>query len=184
MPVRSTGLYEDCLSSPSSPFCMIQMEVFLRYTEDIGLKTNKGGGLKHKKINVKTVDLYATSNPDHCPVRIIIKYLSLLPKNRTCPAFYLQPRKKYFGKAWYVNRPAGINTLRNAVREMCKDAGLPGYYTNHSLCSMAAMKLYHKSIDKQFIMEITGHRSLAVRSYKQTCDKQHKLASNCLFSSK
>ena len=73
-------------------------EIFLRYTEDIGLKTNKGG-LKHQKIEAKTVDLYATANEDHCPLRAIIKYLALLPKNRTCQAFYLQPQKKFFGKA-------------------------------------------------------------------------------------
>ena len=54
-------------------------EVFLRYIEDIGLKTNKGG-LKHQKVNTKTVDLYATDNPDQCPLRAIVKYLSLLPR--------------------------------------------------------------------------------------------------------
>ena len=107
-------------------------EIFLCYTEDLGLKTNKGG-LRHRKIEAKVMDLYATSNPDRCPIRVIIKYLSLLPKGRTCPAFYLQPRKKFFGKAWYMNRPAGVNHLQNAVRDMCHDAGLPGHYSNHSL---------------------------------------------------
>ena len=42
-------------------------EIFLRYTEDIGLKTNKGG-LRHRKIEAKTVDLYATSNEERCPL--------------------------------------------------------------------------------------------------------------------
>ena len=41
-------------------------EYYLRYTEDIGLKTNKGG-IKHKKVTVKTVDLYATDRPERCP---------------------------------------------------------------------------------------------------------------------
>ena len=107
-------------------------EIFLCYTEDLGLKTNKGG-LHHRRIEAKVVDLYATSNPDQCPIHVIMKYLSLLPKGHTCPAFYLQPQKKFFGKAWYVNRPAGVNRLHNAVREMCHDAGLPGHYSNHSL---------------------------------------------------
>ena len=156
-------------------------EVFLCFTEDIGLKTNKGS-LKHRKVNTKTMDLYATDNPDCCPLRAIVKYLSLLPKNRTCTAFYLQPWRKWFGKAWYVNRHAGVNTLWNAVREMCHNSGLPGYYTNHSLQSTAATKLYHNGVDEQLIMEITGHRSLAVRSYKRTSDKQRKFASNYLFA--
>ena len=73
-------------------------EIFLCYTEDIGLKTNKGG-LKHRKVDPKTVDLYGSANTERCPLQAIIKYLSLLPKHRFCMAFYLQPRKKYFGKA-------------------------------------------------------------------------------------
>ena len=73
-------------------------EIFLRYTEDIGLKTNKGG-LKHRRIEPKTIDLYATRNAERCPLRAIIKYLSLLPKDQMCQAFYLQPQKKYFAKA-------------------------------------------------------------------------------------
>ena len=89
-------------------------EIFLQYTEDIGLKTNKGA-LKYQKIEAKTVDLYAMANEEHCPLQAIVKYLVLLPKNRTCNAFYLQPQKKYFGKAWYMNRPAGLNRLGSVV---------------------------------------------------------------------
>ena len=155
-------------------------EIFLRYMEDLGLKTNKGS-LHHRKIEAKVVDLYATSNPDRCPMHVIMKYLSLLPKGHTCPAFYLQPRKKFFGKVWYVNRLAGVNHLWNAVRDMCHDVGLPGHYSNHSLRATAITKLYQNDIDEQVIMKITGHRPLAVHSYKRTSDKQRKLASRCLF---
>ena len=156
-------------------------EIFLRYTEDIGLKTNKGG-LKHRRVSPKTVDLYSAKNRDRCPLQAIIKYMSLMPKNRSCTAFYLQSRKKYFGKSWYLNRPAGVNRLRNAVKDMCTSAGLPGFYTNHSLRSTCATKLYQNDIDEQIIQEITGHRSLAVRAYKRTSDKQRKMASQCLFA--
>ena len=155
-------------------------EIFLRYTEDVGLKTNKGG-LKHWCVEPKTLHLYGSVNADRCPLQAIIKYLSLLPKSRTCNAFYLQPQEKYFEKAWYVNRPVGINRLRSAVGDMCRLAGLSGYYTNHSLRSMATTKLYQNNIDEQIIMEITGHRSTAVRAYKRTSDKQRKEASQCLF---
>ena len=79
-------------------------EIFLCYSEDVGTKTNKGG-LKHRQIDTKTVDLYASPTPDRCLLQAIIKYLTLLPKARSCGAFYLQPHKKFFGKAWYVNRP-------------------------------------------------------------------------------
>ena len=87
---------------------------------------------------------------------------------------------KYFEKAWYGNRPAGINRLHTAVGEMCHEAGLPGHYNNHSLCSTAAMKLYQNDINEQIIMEMTGHCSLAIWAYKRTTDRQKKQASKCL----
>ena len=155
-------------------------EIFLRYTEDIGLKTNKGG-LKHRCVEAKTIDLYASENSERCPLRAIIKYLSLLPKNRTCNAFYLQPRRKFFRKAWFVNRQVGINHLRTTVGDLCMAAGLPGHYTNHSLCATTATKLYHNNIDEQITVEITGHWSMAVQTYKRTSDVQRKRASRCLF---
>ena len=42
-------------------------EIFLRYTEDVGLKTNKGG-LKHRCVEPKTIDLYGSVNADRCPI--------------------------------------------------------------------------------------------------------------------
>ena len=155
-------------------------QVFLRYHEAAGLKTNKGG-LKHMKIEPKCVDLYPISDISRCPVRIIMLYLSKLPRGGTCKAFYLQPRKKYLPNSWYQNRCAGQNKLRDCIKDMCSKAGFPGFFTNHSLRSTAATKMYRSDIDEQLIMEITGHRSLAVRSYKRTCNAQHKKASNSVF---
>ena len=99
-----------------------------------------------------------------------------------CTAFYLQPCKKFFAKSWFLNRPAGVNRLRNVIGDMCKSAGLPGYYTNHSLRAGATTKMYQNDLDEQSIMEVTGHRSLAVCSYKCMSQRQKKLASNCIFS--
>ena len=162
--------------------CDLDNEYFLCYTENIGLKTYKGG-LNHKKVDRKSVDMYAMDRPERCPLCIILHYMSLLSKSRTCTAFYLQPCKKFFGKSWYLNWPAGVNKLRSMVSDMCKNAGLPGYYTNHRLRSTVATKMYQQNLDEQLIMEVTGHRSLAVRSYKHTSERQKKLASKCIFSS-
>ena len=155
-------------------------EIYLQYTEDIGLKTNKGG-LKHKKVELKTVVMYASDRPDCCPLCIILKYMALLPKTCTCQTFYLQPCKKFFGKSLYLNWPAGVNKLRDVVCCMCRDAGLPGHYTNHSLHSTATTKMYQMDLDEQLIMEVTGHQSMAVRSYKRTSQKQRKAAIKCIF---
>ena len=67
---------------------------YITYTEDYGLKTNKGG-LKHRKIDPKVVDIYPVPNKERCPVAIFSKYLSLLPRYRTCKSLYLQPKRKF-----------------------------------------------------------------------------------------
>lgn len=98
---------------------------FLRYKEEIGFKTNKGG-LKHCKVDPKEVDMYAIQNFEHCPVRLILKYLSLLPKERTCKSLYLQPKKKFTDSVWYLDRPVGIKKLSNVVKEMSKQPNYQG----------------------------------------------------------
>ena len=155
---------------------------FIRYTEDIGLKTNKGG-LKHHKVDTKIVDMYPTNDPNRCPVSIITQYLSLFPVNRNCKSFYLQPKKKFNPQVWYLDRPAGENKLREVVKDLCESAGFPGFFTNHSLRSTSTTTLYQNNVDEQIIQEITGHRSLAVRSYKRTSNSQRKAASNMIFHS-
>ena len=158
-------------------------QVFIRYNADIGLKTNKGG-IKHRKLKPKEVDLYPIENPERYPVRVILMYLRKLPSDHTCCSFYLQPRKKFTEVSWYQNRPYGVNKLCDVIKETCKTAKLPGFYTNHSLRSTSATKMYRSNMDEQIITEITGHCSTAVRSYKRTSNGQHKLASNCLFQIK
>ena len=63
-------------------------QVFIRYYEDRGLKTNKGG-LKHMKIEPKEVDVYPIENEQRCPIRIFMYYLSKLPRDCKCKSFFL-----------------------------------------------------------------------------------------------
>ena len=154
---------------------------FIRYVEDIGLKTNKGG-IRQRNLQPKEVDVFSIENEERCPVSIIHRYLALLPFNRNCSSFYLQPKKKFTADCWYLDRPAGENRLRDTVKELCKSAKLPGFYTNHSLRSTACTKMYQNDVDEQVIQEISGHRSLAVRSYKRTSQSQCKKACKIIFS--
>ena len=148
---------------------------YLRYTEDIGLKTNKGG-IKHCKLDPKVVDVYAIPNSYRCPLRVIGMYLSLIPQ----VAFYLQPLRNYTQECWFQDKPVGVNKLQQVVKIICKKGGLPGYFTNHSLRASVATRLYQANFDEQVIQEVTGHRSLAVREYKCTSSAQRQNASNCI----
>ena len=96
---------------------------------------------------------------------------------RTCPSFYLRPYEAFTADKCYKNQAVGLNKLSNVVKDVCRNAGFDGYYTNHSLRSTAATRMYHNNCSEQVIQEITGHRSLAVHGYKHTCDEQHKFAS-------
>ena len=50
--------------------------------------------------------------------------------------------------------------------------GFSGNYTNHSLRTTYATRLFANNVDKQLIQEVTGHRSHdGVRSYKRTLDE-------------
>ena len=69
-----------------------------------------------------------------------------------------------------LDRPCGANKLREVIKDLCNAVGIQGYFTNHSLRSTSATCLYENNVDEQIIQEITGHRSLAVRSYKRTCE--------------
>ena len=123
---------------------------YVRFTKDIGMKTNKGG-LKHRKVEPKVVEVFGNSNVSRCPIVILQKYLSVLPKNRVCKSLYLQPRKNFTSSVWYLDRPVGVNTLRDTIKEICKDAGFPGFYSNHSLHSTSATRMYEGGIDEQVI---------------------------------
>ena len=155
---------------------------YIRYTEDIQSKTNRGG-LKHRKILPKVVNIYPILGSHRCPVAILGRYFSLLPIERTCKSLYLMLKKKFSPNCWYQDRPVGINKLQSVVRDVCAKAGLPGHYTNHSLRATAATRLYHNNFDEQIIQEFTGCRSIAVREYKRTSDSQLKSASSCIMVS-
>jgi hypothetical protein len=52
-----------------------------------------------------------------------------------------------------------------------------GFYSNHSLRATCATRLFESGIDEQLIAKQTGHRSLAIRSYKRPCEEQEKTVS-------
>ena len=52
-----------------------------------------------------------------------------------------------------VQTPVGHNKLKNFVSQMCEEAGIVGYKTNHSLRATAATRLYASGVDEQLVME-------------------------------
>ena len=107
--------------------------------------------------------------------------MSKCPSDRPAGAFYLQPLQKPKGDIWFSKVPCGHNTLQKIVPELMKAAGVSGYFTNHSLRSSAATRLFEGSVDEQLIMSQTGHSSReGVRAFKRTTTKLSEVTSNVL----
>ena len=105
----------------------------------------------------------------HCPV-----------KHHDDP-FYLTPLRDPKGQFWYSNIPLRYNKLRNAVANVAKQAGIQGYFTNHSLRTTVTIQLYNVGIHEQLVMEQTGHCSLeGIRNYRHTCMQQCETISDVL----
>ena len=69
-----------------------------------------------------------------------------LPVNRCCEALYLRPKANYSPTLWYADRAVDVNTVQSVVKDVCKEAGLSGYYTNHSLCATSATRMYQNQL--------------------------------------
>ena len=152
---------------------------YLLYTEFIS-KTNQGG-LQHRKKCPKQVMHHGNLKcPECCLVRLYKLYNSKCPEKRPNSAFYLRPLVKPREDVWYSCNPMGHNTLANTVPGILKEAGIAGYFTNHSLRATSATRLFDAGVDEQLIMARTGHCSSAgVRSYKriskQLCEKTSEI---------
>ena len=122
-----------------------------------------------------------TENPGHCFLRLFKKYCQLRPIDAPDHAFYLQPARHPTSSCQYSTRPLGHTLLGKTLSRICKCAGIEGYKTNHSLRATSTTRLYQAGVDKQLVMERTGHRSLeGVRSYKRTSDTQREALSDII----
>ena len=157
---------------------------YLRYTEDIS--KNNPGGLKGRKNKPKVVIHHENpSNPSRCFVKLFKLYQNRCPPHRPKDAFYLKPLSNPTEKYWYSISPIGHYTLSQTVARMCKEAGISGFRTNHSLRATTATRLYQAGVDEQLIMEPTGHHSVdGVRSYKRTNQDQQENLSDILSLAK
>lgn len=87
--------------------------------------------------------------------------------------FYLKPLQKFKGKrVWYSTVPLGHNKLNSMVKTMMSEAGVEGYYTNHSLRATAVSRLFQNDVDDKLIKGVTGHRSEALQGYKRETEEQ------------
>ena len=157
-------------------------DTYYQYTEFI----SKNNQHRFKDIHSKnkSVKIFAIPNSRKCPVKLLDFYFSRLPADPK--AFYLRPliNTPEPGKAWYVNVPVGINTLRVMMTKMSEKGCLTTKYTNHSLRATSTSRLFASNVPEKLIQEKSGHRSLAgLRAYERTTQQQEQSMTKILDSS-
>ena len=168
-------------------------QITVKFDEAMGLKylfyeenTSKcnQGGLASRGLPPKTGRAYENVvNSDRCVVRIYEKYVSLRPSHlpKCSTDLYLRPLTVPNGDVWFSCQPRGRHTLEKVVKKLCEAGGITGKRSNHSCRASSATRLYEEGVDEQLICEKTGHRSVAVRSYKRTSNKQLKGITDILY---
>ena len=106
--------------------------------------------------------------------------MSLLPKEGHKPNFCLQSLHRIKPNCWYSTMPVGIKTLRKTASELLKDAGLDGYFTNHSLRRTCATHLFRAGCNVKLVKEIIGHISDVVHKYQDMSDEQRQKLSKII----
>ena len=161
--------------APNGKRCLV-------YREDNITKTNDGGVGSLKK-DRKEVWIYPNVNVTRCTVRLVDKYISLLPPVSTKTKklnFYLCSLEKRNPAQWYGESVVGCHTLCQVVKNLLKDAKLDGYFTNHSLRRTGTTHLFQAGVDRKIIKEYTGHVSDAVDKYQATSHAQREHVSKVL----
>ena len=151
----------------------------LVYREDTITKTHDGG-IKDMKRERKIVWVYPSADPKRCPVRIVEKYMSLCPAVTGKKNFYLKSLTKPRLTQWFGNQVVGQNTLASVVKVLMEEAGIEGFFTNHSLRRTGGTRLFQAGVERKIIKEATGHQSDAIDAYQVTSNEQRKRLSDII----
>ena len=81
--------------------------------------------------------------------------------NPNCSAFFQHPKANFSPEddVWFEQRPLGVNTLANMMKNISKAAILSRIYTNHSIRATAITLWSNAGVPNRHIMCISGHRN-------------------------
>ena len=116
--------------------------VYYEYREYI----SKNNRHRFKDINSKnkTVKAFALPGNDHCVVKLLDRYLSLLPSDASY--FYMRAKDKAppsQSVSSFANQRVGIDVLKNILTELSEKSGIQVRYTNHSLLATAITRMFN-----------------------------------------
>ena len=154
-------------------------DVFYEYTEYIS-KNNLHRFTESKRKN-KVVRAYAKPDSDRCYVRLLDRYLPLLPPD--CEYLYMRPCLSFPkdpSQLAYCRQRVGVNVLKKFVDNITSAAGASGY-TNHCLRATAMSRMFNQGVPEKIIAEKSGHRSIdGLRAYERVSTDSDKAASSII----
>ena len=80
---------------------------------------------------------------------------------------------------WYKDCPLGKNSLSGVVKKLM--IRTEGRYSNQSMRRTGATRLFQSGFEEDIVCKTTGHRSHAVRVYKETSNDQQRQVSRSLY---
>ena len=158
--------------------------VYYEYTELV----SKNNQHRFKDINAqnKVIRAYALPGNRKCIVKMLDKYLSLLPPD--APYFYMRANEKFCEEqagSTFTRQGVGVNMLKTVLPLLSKESGIEVRYTNHSLRATAITRMFNSGVEEKIIAETSGHRSTkALRMYEHTSHLQMKQVTCVINQSK
>ena len=148
--------------------------VYYEYIELV----SKNNQHRFKDINAqnKVIRAYALPGNQKCIVKLLDKFLSLLPPD--APYFYMQANEELYEEQagfTFARQRVGINVLKTVLPLLSKESGIKVQYTDHSLCATSITHMFNSGAEEKIIAETLGQRSTkALRLYERTSQLQMK----------
>ena len=100
--------------------------------------------------------------------------------NGKCDAMFLTPLRNPQLPQRFVDSPIGKNTLANTVKDLMKEAGFEGTYSNHSCRRTAVTRIITATKDTSLAKVATDHKSTVVSEYDESASNSSRLISKIL----
>ena len=134
-------------------------KMFTMNAKNLSLKiTNTDSKMSISKTKLQSG--FSLPGNNRCIVKLLDKYLSLLPPENT-PVH--ESKEKFtvdVSVSSFTNQRVGINSILNILSELSKKSGISVRYTNHSLQATAITRMFNAVVEEKIIAEKSGHRSL------------------------
>lgn len=154
----------------------------LIYREDVS-KCNQGGIRSIGQAPKFVYCYHNNANHDRCLPCLFELFLSKRPSDFDSEALFLTPvSNPKDPQKWYKKCALGHNSFDNIVKTLTSE--LRGRFTNQSLRRTGATRLFQRGFDEDMVSRQTGHKSSAIRIYKETSSEQQISISHALYDSK